>query len=745
MPASKELNTPTERSAGSAGREDDIHFSEILAYLFAAKSTILWITAATLFIAAIQAYRAVPIYHTDAMLKIEKQQQGVPGLDAASQAFAASGSTQGEVDIIKSRLVIGEAVDELGLTYHVTPRYFPYIGSTIAGRFDGNGVAEPLFGLDGYAWGGEVLTLDRFDISGPLAETSTVWRLIAQKEGGFILMNGEQKVLSGKAGESATADYQGAKINIRVSRLSARPGVSFIISRFPRIAAIDGLRERISVTQSGERYARSGMVTISMAGADPQAIVNSVNAVAKAYVKTNREGQAKEAEKKLDFIDSQLPTLKAKQDQAALELQKFQREAGSVNITLEIESKLTQVEALKNETELLQLQKEELQQNYAKKHPLLKTLARKIELIEERRGTLEQQLRNLPEKEWVYLQKRRDVEASTALYMNMLNTAQELSIAKAGMIGNVRIIDSAVIQPWNVESGRFRILFVGLISGLLLGIVWILLRRMLHRGIEDPRRLEQETGLPVFATIPHSEKQQKISSRINKPGKRGGPGGTRLLAYEDDADMAIEALRSFRINMRFALKTAENNVVIITGPAPSVGKSFFASNYAAVSCREGQRVLLIDADMRKGHLHQYMGEAKSPGLSEMIAGDVTLDQAIHEIKDHFYFLSCGNRPPNPSELLETEDFQMLLEEANQKFDLVIIDTPPVLAVADASIIAHYGGKLFVLLRSGQHDINEIHSAISKFEKSGAKVTGLLINDHELQSAGYGYSYQYNYK
>lgn len=196
--------------------------------------------------------------------------------------------------------------------------------------------------------------------------------------------------------------------------------------------------------------------------------------------------------------------------------------------------------------------------------------------------------------------------------------------------------------------------------------------------------------------------------------------------------------------MRFALKTSENNVVIITGPAPSIGKSFFSSNYAAVSCREGQRVLLIDTDMRKGQLHQHMGTGKSPGLSEVIAGDIPLQDAVHEIKEHFYFLSCGKRPPNPSELLETEAFQNLLEEVNSNFDLVVIDTPPILAVTDASIIAQYGGKLFVLLRSGQHDINEILAATSRFEKSGVKVTGILINDQEVKSAGYGYTYGYGY-
>lgn len=744
MQASKELNLHPEGSAGGAKREDDIHFTEILAYLFAAKWSILSITAVALFIAAIQAYRAVPVYHTDAMLKIDKQQQGVPGLESASQAFSSSASTQAEVDIIKSRLVIGDAVDELGLTYQITPRYFPYMGSTIARRYDGEGLSEPLFGLHEYAWGGEVLTLDLFEITGKLATTSTVWQLIAGGEGAFILKKDGQKVLSGKEGVEAAADYHGSEIKILVSRLSAHPGVMFTISRSSTIAAIDGLRGRVRVTQSGERYAKSGMVTISMSGADPQAIVNIVNAVAKAYVRTNREGQAQEAEKKLDFIDSQVPALKAKQDQAALELQRFQREVGSVNITLEIENTLTQLDEQKNEAAELLLQKEELQQNYTEEHPMLKTLTRKIELTEESSRKLEQKLRNLPEKEWIYLQKSRDVEASTALYMSMMNTAQELRIAKAGMIGNVRIIDEAVIQPWNVKTGRSRILLIGLISGLLLGILWMLLRRMLHRGIEDPMRIERETGLPVFATIPHSENQHKIHSRVTQPGVRRGGRKLLLLANEYDTDLAIEAMRSFRTNMRFALKTSENNVVIITGPSPSIGKSFFSSNYAAVSCREGQRVLLIDTDMRKGQLHQYMGTAKSPGLSEVIAGDITLDEAVHELKEHFYFLSCGKRPPNPSELLETEAFQNLLEEVNQSFDLVVIDTPPILAVTDASIIAQYGGKLFVLLRSGQHDINEILAATSRFEKSGVKVTGILINDQSVQSASYGYSYGYSY-
>lgn len=744
MSASTELHAHAKHLPDRVEQENTIQFSEILAYLFEGKWTIASIAGVVFLYAVFKAYQVVPIYHTEAMLQIVSGGDDIPGL-AVSQSIGRSNSNEAVTEIIKSRRIIGDAVRELGLIYHVRPRYYPYIGSTMAARYHGKELAIPFLGLDEYAWGGEVLTLDRFDISGALAETSSSWQLITEKNQDYTLNDNGKKVLSGKVGETVVADYQGSKIELHISQLSAHPGVMFTISRSSTIGAIQSLSGGITVTESGESYRKNGIVTISMSGTDPKDIVRKVNAVAEAYVRNKREQQSQKAEQKLKFIDGQIPSLKEKQDKAALELQKFQREAGSINITLEIENTLTQLEELKDEASAYQLEKEELQEKFTDEHPTLKTLFRKIELVEKNREKLEKQLRELPEKEWIFLQKSRDVAASTELYMNMLNTAQELRIAKAGMLGNVQIIDPAVVQPWSVSSGKSRILLIGLISGLLLGIVWVLLKRMMHTGVEDPTQIENETGLPVFATIPHSENQQKILSKISERDKGEDSSEILLLAYEYDTDMAIEAMRSFRTNMRFALKTSEDNVVIITGPSPSIGKSFFSSNLAAVSCREGQRVLLIDADMRKGRLHKNLGTANWHGLSEVIAGDITLDKAIHEVKDHFYFLSCGKRPPNPAELLETEAFHRMLEEANQTFDMVIIDTPPILAVTDASIIAQYGGKLFMLLRSGEHKMKEILAATSTIEKSGVKVTGLLLNDQKVTAAGYGYTYQYDYK
>jgi tyrosine-protein kinase Etk/Wzc len=219
-----------------------------------------------------------------------------------------------------------------------------------------------------------------------------------------------------------------------------------------------------------------------------------------------------------------------------------------------------------------------------------------------------------------------------------------------------------------------------------------------------------------------------------------------LLAYEFKDDLSIESIRSFRTSMRFMLKTAKDNIIVISGPSPGIGKSFLSSNYAAVSAIEGNRVILIDADMRKGHIHNVMGTRKKPGLSECISGDIELKDVIHQIKDNLSFISCGEYPPNPAELLASARFRELLEIMKPDYDLIIIDTPPILAVTDASVIAQFGGQLFMLIRYGAHPMSEINAAVSRFERNGVKVAGLLINDVPLRDpATSGYVYSYSYK
>jgi tyrosine-protein kinase Etk/Wzc len=329
-----------------------------------------------------------------------------------------------------------------------------------------------------------------------------------------------------------------------------------------------------------------------------------------------------------------------------------------------------------------------------------------------------------------------------------LNKGQELKVAKAGTVGNVRILDSAQTDDEPIKPRKALILAMGLMLGLMLGIGLILLKRALHRGVQDPDLIERETGLSVYSTIPYSDAEEKLSSTLTRRA-RHHTRKPQLLALSHKDDPAVEALRSYRTSMRFLLKTAEDNVIIVSGPSPGIGKSFVSANYAVVAASEDARVLVIDADMRKGHLYEAMGTRKAPGLSEWIAGDISIDEVAREIDDNVFFIPCGKKPPNPAELLASDSFQSLLRDVKDKFDLVIIDTPPILAVTDASIIAQYGGQVFVLIRSGQHRMNEIKAAISRFEKDGVKVAGILMNDAPLMegyySNKYAYTYHYQYR
>jgi tyrosine-protein kinase Etk/Wzc len=709
-------------SRSEASRQEDvIHFSEIIGYLLAEKKTILLITGALFLVAVVRAYMAIPIYSTEAMLQIDQESRVIPGLEEVSQGVAK----ESELDIIKSRLIISEVVDDLNLTLSITPNYFPYIGAAIARHYHGDGVAEaPLQVLGAYAWGGEKLVLEQFDVTGVEDAYHATWQLIAEEDQGFQLKIRGRDVLSGRVGEQISVQFEGATITLRVAELAARPGHVFTISRLSRTGMVEGLRRSIGVQRTGRE---SGMVMISYQGTDAQRNVDIVNGVAEAYIRHNREIQTKQAARQLEFIEGQLPDLKARQDAAALALQEFQREVGSVNVTADIERSVAQLETLKNELKMLQWEKEKQQQSFAEEHPLTKSLNRRVEITGEQISALEMKLRKLPEREWEFLQKSREVKASTALYMNLLNKAQELRIVKAGMVGNARIIDRAEIQPWKVGPDRTKILATGLLAGLLLGILWALLRRLLRHGFGDPLRIGKETGLPLLATVPMTKNQQVVERLLRK--KRRGATGKKplLLAEEYHGDPAIEALRGFRTKIHSTMKARSQKVMLITAPLPENGASFFSSNYAALARGDRQRVLLVDGDMRQGKLHNAMDRQQSPGLADLIAGNATMEQVLHEIHANFYFISCGKRPRSPTDLLESERFDEIYRQLEERFDLVVFDMPPALPVTDAAILANRGARVFLLFRPRRARSAEILDTIAHFEQGGVRVDGLMAN------------------
>jgi tyrosine-protein kinase Etk/Wzc len=357
--------------------------------------------------------------------------------------------------------------------------------------------------------------------------------------------------------------------------------------------------------------------------------------------------------------------------------------------------------------------------------------------VESERQAMAGRLKNMPESELNSVRLMRDVKVNNELYVLLLNKAQELRVVKSGTIGNVRVLDRAFVPRKPVSPLLGQTLSLSFVLGLAFGVMAAFARRALNRGIEDPDVIEAATGLSVYATIPHSKTQDSITHK-----ERGAAG--RLLAVREPTDLAIESLRSLRTSLQFALMDSPNGVVAISGPSPNIGKSFVSCNFAQVLADSGKRVLLIDADLRNGSIHNVFKFPRENGLSEVVAGSLEIADAIHVVTTNLHVLTQGQIPPNPSELLMSAHFRELIEEAAKTYDLVVIDTPPILAVTDAAIIGRLSGVLLLVLRAGKHPLREVTLTLKRFAQSGVKVSGMVFNDVVRLSKAYGYGYGYVY-
>jgi len=316
---------------------------------------------------------------------------------------------------------------------------------------------------------------------------------------------------------------------------------------------------------------------------------------------------------------------------------------------------------------------------------------------------------------------------------------------KAGTIGNVRIIDPAVVPLGRVAPKPKVAILVGFLLGVLVAGAIILARVAMRRGISDPAELETHTGFSVFGVIPYSAwLTRKIRGQSREKAMP-------ILARDHPSDVVVEALRSLRTSLEFTQMERESNVVMVTGPAPGVGKSFLSLNLGYLQADTGRKVLVIDADMRRGHLHNaFAGDSRGVGLSDILAGGANMTEAARQIgESSLHMITSGAIPPNPAELLTRPGFAELVKQARAEYDLVIVDAPPILAVTDAGIIANAVERLIslVILKSGAHPWKEIDEAVARFERQGGAVTGLVLNryrpDQEQAYYGYGH-YQYAY-
>jgi tyrosine-protein kinase Etk/Wzc len=331
----------------------------------------------------------------------------------------------------------------------------------------------------------------------------------------------------------------------------------------------------------------------------------------------------------------------------------------------------------------------------------------------------------MPETQQEILRLSRDVESGRAVYMQLLNRQQELNIAKSSAIGNVRIIDDAITQPKPVKPKGIGCnhWFSSRIYDICRACTY---KSISEKRIESPEQLE-EIGISVYASIPVSESFTKKINNSNKVKNVKAAEYQGFLALDNPADIALEAIRGLRTSLHFAMMDAKNDILMISGASPNAGKTFVSTNLAAVTAQTNKKVLFIDADMRKGYTHKLFNVNNDNGLSDYLSGRVDTEKCIKAISAGFDFISRGAVPPNPTELLMNSRLEKLLDWAKDNYELVIVDTPPILAVTDAAIIGRHVGTTLLVARFELNTPKEIEVSLRRFDNSGVHINGCILN------------------
>lgn len=694
---------------------DEIDLGRIIGEILDHRKLIIAVTAVVTFIALVYVLLATPVYQANALIQIE-QKQGNAILNSLSQMLPDSQPQSApEISLLQSRMILGKTIDDLNLQYKIEQKHFPILGAGLS----------RLFGLSE----GSVDVKKLYIPSNGDEHQDILLKILDERRYQIVTDN---ITIDGTVGTLLNNNG----ISILIDKINADPGTEFYIRYETKLKKIDDLQKKFNVTDQGKD---TGMLNLTLVGEDPKLIREILNSISQNYLAQNVERQAAQDAKSLEFLNEQLPKVRSDLDAAEDKLNTYRKQKDSVDLTMEAKSILDQIVNVDNQLNSLTFREAEVSQLYTKEHPTYKALMEKKKTLQEEKAKLNKRVSSMPSTQQEVLRLSRDVESGRAVYLQLLNRQQELNIAKSSAIGNVRIIDQAITEPKPIQPKSLMVVAVGILAGLFISIGIVLIKVYLRRGIESPEQLE-EMGINVYASVPVSEWLTKNSSKIKLKKNES----EKLLAIENPADLAVEAIRSLRTSLHFAMMEAKNNVLMISGASPNAGKTFISTNLSATIASTGKKVLFIDADLRKGYVHKMLGGQNIHGLSDVLSGQSSVESVIERIPSaEFDYIGRGQVPPNPAELLMHRRFEALLKWASDNYELVIIDTPPILAVTDAAIIGRYAGTTLLVARFEENTAKEIAVSVKRFEQSGVLVRGCILNGVVKKASSY-YGYGYNH-
>lgn len=723
--------------AATAEKEFDV--AAMLDVLVLYRGMMLWIFAVISVVGIAAVLLSDPQYQANIMTQVDESSaassaSSLLGPDISSM-FDVKSSASTEVQVLKSRLVAASVVDHLHLYIEAGPARLPIIGRALARSR--KGLSTPgLLGMGGYVWGDENAVVDRFDV--PAALEGERYQLTALGDGTYRLSGaGIDSDVLGRIGETETYVSDQGPIILRVAALRGATGARFDLTRQSRLQTIDRLQGDLSVSEQGKD---SNVLQVKLRGTDPLLITTILNDVAHYYVSQNESRKAEQASRSLTFLRGRMPELRENLAVAEDAYAVVRRKLGSVDLAGEARGILEQSADAMTRLGGLQQKRAEALTLFLPGNPAVLALDRQIAELQAQSGALDRRMDRLPATQREVVRAERDVKLNNDLYVGLLNDIEQMQILQAGRIANVRVLDTALLPDRPVRLWRPVLYSVVIAFAFFAAIAAAFIRNILFCGIADSQEIEAQTSLKVFSVVPRAMPRGLSWFRRRVRGNAARD----PLAFSDPDDPAIESLRSFRTALQFSLVDASSNVVMFTGPLPNVGKSFIASNVAVVLASTGKRVLLIDGDLRLSGLSRSFGHTSSVGLSDVIAGRCELDKSIVTIaRSNLDFLPSGSLSANAADLLTRPIVGDLLRSLSARYDLVIVDTAPLLAVSDAAMLAPYcSGNIFLVARAAVTKPAELEECARRLRQVGVDVTGVVLNGIDRHAGRFRYGQTY---
>jgi len=668
--------------------QEEINLYEYIAVLLRRRKIFLWGFSTVFILAILYTFLMKPVYEASSMLHVkdEKSKAGILG----ELSLSTTNPVNTEIEILKSRTNAENVVKRLHLNWEITKKSKGLTFSILEFKSDAE---EPLYKI-------ELTGAQTYKVTDDDGKTVGEGKsgVLMQKEGFRLLLDN----IKGEAGNS-----------FRVELLSADQ-------------IVQKLREEIKASEAGRL---TSIIKVSYQNTDPVLARDVVNTLVQSYLEQSVGFKSEEAGRAVGFVEEQLDTLRGELDKAEKNLQTYKSATGVMMLDSEAEALIQTIAAKEKANAELEVQKRALLSEYTEAHPAVKAINRQQEAIRKQLASYEAHIRTMPQAERDLAKLTRISKVNADIYTFLLQKHEEARIAQASTLSNINIVDPAITPEKPVKPKKKQYLLLGLLLAMGLGVGLAFLQEYLDDTIKSADEAKRVLGFPLLAIIPHITTTE---TKDNSPKNM-------LITKHEPKSAVAEAFRALRTSLHFSGISKENKIILVTSSFPQEGKSVISSNLSNVIAQTKARVLIIDCDLRRSSLHEKFGYGKTPGLSEILTGDITFAKAVHSTDtEGLDLITAGTNSPNPSELLGSEVMKQLIITQRKNYDFILIDAPPVMAVSDAPVLTSVCDLAVLVVEAGRVPVKIAQRMREMLITIKAPVAGIVFND----KSGKGETYEY---